>query len=469
MVSAEATEATAAASGAASVPTAGLPGGAGAAAGRPGTARPPVGTSDPTRRMSFTRTTLPSGVRVVTERLEAQRSVALGAWVAVGSRNEPDRLAGATHFLEHLLFKGTPTRSALRIAQDFDAIGGDINAFTTQEYTCFHARVAAADGPLAVETIADMLQHSLLSPQDVESERNVVLEEIASHEDSPDDVVYDQFHRSLWPGHPLGRPVEGLADAVRAMTRDDIAGFLSAYYVPRAIVVSAAGDVEHDAFVELVHQAFDDLTERPLPDVVPPPRANGALSVTERALEQAYVVYGTEGITRGDDRRWALWVLNTALGGGMSSRLFQTIREQRGLAYNVSSGHHGYRDTGAFNVFAGCRPDRVAEVLRIARDEVDGVVADGISDEEYARALGHVRGVLVLSFDEPGAVMSHLGRSELLFDRIMTVDEMVARVEAVTMEDVRAVAREVLTGPWTLAVLGARMEASFERFAGEAA
>ena len=419
--------------------------------------------------MTHTETLLPSGIRVVTEHVPGQRAASIGAWIGCGSRHEPDDLAGATHFLEHLVFKGTPTRTALRIAQDFDAVGGDLNAFTTREMTCFHARVAPADTGLAIDTIADMIQHATLTPADVEAERGVVLEEIASHEDVPDEVVYDVFYRALWPDHPLGRPVEGVADTVGAMTPDQIARFLTEYYTPDRTVVSAAGDVNHDEIVELAAAAFADLAPFPSPPVGPPAAIVPRLAVEERPIEQAHLVYGTRGITRTDERRWALWVLNTALGGGMSSRLFQRIREERGLAYTVASGHQGFADTGIFNIYAGCSSEHLMEVLTIARTTLDEVIADGITDEEFDRARGHVRGTLMLSFDDANAVMSHLGRSALVMDRIDTVEQMLAAVDAVTPADVGAVARDVLGGSWTLAVLGARMTASLERFVGEAA
>jgi predicted Zn-dependent peptidase len=413
----------------------------------------------------FRRTDLPSGIRVITQRLPEQRSAAVGAWIACGSRHEPAELSGATHFLEHLLFKGTASRSALRIAQDFDAVGGDLNAFTTKEFTCVHARVLPEDAAMAVDTIGDMLVRARLDPADVESERNVVLEEISMHEDSPDDLVYDVFHRALWDGHALGRPVEGTARTVGEMDRDRIASFLSGYYVPAGIVVSAAGDVEHDRIVDLVGTSFDSPVSAPAPRATQAPPIPGALVAAPREIEQAHVLYGVPGLTRADPRRWSLWVLNTALGGGMSSRLFQTIREDRGLAYNVATGHQGFADTGIFNFYAGCRPDNVLEVLTLARAEIDRAAADGLSEEEFGRARGHVRGSLGMSFDDAGSVMSHLGRSLLLMDEVLTVDEMVARVEAVTIEDVLALAHDVLAGgPWTLAVLGCDERPGFARF-----
>ena len=428
-------------------------------------------TGRPGDGMGFDRTVLPSGVRVVSERLEGARSVSIGAWVAAGSRDEPAELNGATHFLEHLLFKGTPTRSALEIAKSFDAIGGDINAFTTREFTCFHARTLGEDLPLAVGTIADLVQNASLSAGDVEAERSVVLEEIAMHEDTPDDIVFDVFHETIWPDHPLGRRVQGLRSTVEEMSRDAIAGFFHRFYTADNVVVAASGDLDHRGLVELVDEAFrTHAVPKPVraPGVVP--AAAGRLLVHERDIEQAHLVYGTAGIPRGDDRRWALGLLNVILGGGMSSRLFQEIREKRGLAYAVSSGHVGYSETGIFNVYAGCSTENVGDVLSIIREQLGAITASGITEEELARAIGHVRGSLVLSMEEPGASMSHLGKSELCLGEIRTTEEMIERVGSVTLDDVRAVAASVLgSGPWSLVVLGPALDTDVSVFVGAAA
>jgi predicted Zn-dependent peptidase len=423
------------------------------------------------RDMGFERTVLPSGVRVVSERLEGARSVSIGAWVGTGSRDEPAELNGATHFLEHLLFKGTPTRSALEIAESFDAIGGDINAFTTRELTCFHARTLGEDLELALGTIADLVQNASLAPDDVEAERSVVLEEIAMHEDTPDDIVFDVFHETMWPDHPLGRRVQGLPEMVEQMSRDAIASFFHRYYTGDNIVVAASGEVDHAQVVDLVAGAFRaQATPRATRAPGTPPVAAGKLLVHERDIEQAHLVYGTQGIPRGDERRWALGLLNVILGGGMSSRLFQEIREKRGLAYAVSSGHMGYNETGMFNIYAGCSTENVGEVLSIIREQLGAITTSGITDSELARAVGHVRGSLVLSMEEPGAQMSHLGKSELCLGEILTTEEMIARVESVTLDEVRKVAADVLGGsPWSLVVLGPALDVDVSGFVGAAA
>jgi len=421
--------------------------------------------------MGYDRTVLPSGVRVVSERLEGARSVSIGAWVGTGSRDESADLNGATHFLEHLLFKGTPSRSALEIAQSFDAIGGDINAFTTREFTCFHARTLGEDLRLALGTIGDLVQNASLAPDDVEAERSVVLEEIAMHEDTPDDIVFDVFHETIWPDHPLGRRVQGLPSTVEQMSREAIAGFFHRYYTGDNIVVAASGEVDHAQVVNLVDAAFRARsTPRSIRAPGAPPPVAGSLVVHERDIEQAHLVYGTQGIARSDGRRWALGLLNVILGGGMSSRLFQEIREKRGLAYAISSGHLGYSETGVFNIYAGCSTENVGEVLSIIREQLGVITTAGITEEELARAVGHVRGSLVLSMEEPGAAMSHLGKSELCLGEILTTREMIARVEAVTLDDVRRVGADVLAGAsWSLVVLGPALAVDVSSFVGAAA
>jgi len=315
-----------------------------------------------------------------------------------------------------------------------------------------------------------MVANATLAPEDVESERAVVIDEIAMHEDTPDDAAYDACHELLWPGNPLGRRIHGDASRVRAITREQLAAFHAAGHGSAPLVVSAAGNVDHDAVVDLVARLFG---ERPapreavwaIPDVAP-----GGLSAVVRDLEQVHVVYGTTGIPRGDERRWPLSILNVALGGGMSSRLFQEIRERRGLAYAIASGHQAFSDAGAFTVYAGCSADHVGEVLSITRDQIAAVVQEGITEEELRRAVGHVRGSLISSLDEAASLMSHIGKSELCLRRTLTTQEMIDRVEAVTLGDVHAIARELLAGkPWSLSVLGPAVPVDMTAFVGEAA
>jgi predicted Zn-dependent peptidase len=406
------------------------------------------------------RTVLPGGLRVVTESLPGVRSVAFGIWVGVGSRDERPSLAGTSHFLEHLLFKGTPTRDALEISASMDAVGGEMNAFTAKEYTCYYARVLDEDLALAVDLVSDMVTSSLITSEDVESERGVILEEIAMHDDEPADVVHDTFAAALFGADtPLGRPIIGSVESIESLSRSSIAGYYRRRYTPDAMVVAASGGLDHDRLLRLVRKAFRGLLNGPrqpasLRPVGKPPASQSAVVVHERATEQANVVLGTTALRRDDPQRFALGVLNGALGGGMSSRLFQEIREKRGLAYSVYSYASSHADTGMFGIYAGCAPSRVDEVLDLCRSELALAAEKGITDEELRRSKGQMRGSLVLGLEDTGSRMSRLGKGELVHGELLTVDEVLARIDAVTLDDVRAVAQDVLTRPLSLGVLG---------------
>ncbi|MCF3106619.1 insulinase family protein [Streptomyces roseoverticillatus] len=408
------------------------------------------------------RTTLPGGLRIVTETLPSVRSATFGIWANVGSRDETPALNGATHYLEHLLFKGTAKRSALDISSAIDAVGGEMNAFTAKEYTCYYARVLDTDLPLAIDVVCDMLTGSLIDAADVDAERGVILEEIAMTEDDPGDCVHDLFAHTMLGDTPLGRPVLGTVDTINALTRDQIARFYKKHYDPTRLVVAAAGNVDHAKVVRQVRAAFDRAGALNRTDATPgDPRAGartirtaGRVEVLGRKTEQAHVVLGMPGLARTDDRRWALGVLNTALGGGMSSRLFQEVREKRGLAYSVYSYTSGYADCGLFGVYAGCRPSQVHDVLKICRNELDKVASEGLPDEEISRAVGQLAGSTVLGLEDTGALMNRIGKSELCWGDQMSVDDMLARISAVTPDEVREVARDVLGQRPSLSVIG---------------
>jgi predicted Zn-dependent peptidase len=409
------------------------------------------------------RSVLPGGLRVVTEFLPAVRSVALGIWVGVGSRDEDRPHEGATHYLEHLLFKGTKRRTALDISAEMDAVGGEMNAFTAKEYTCYYARVLDSDLPLAVDVLSDMVTSSLITPKDVDAERNVVLEEIAMNEDDPSDTVHEAFTAKLFGDTPLGRPILGTADSINAITRDQIFEHYQARYTPEHLVVAAAGNLDHDAVVRLVADAFGPVLDRAA-EPAAPRLADGShgfgagagvgTTLVSRGIEQANLVFGCEGMSRNDDRRFALGVLNAAFGGGMSSRLFQEVREKRGLAYSVYSFSAQHADTGMWGIYVGCLPAKADEVLAICAEEVNRVVEGGLTDAELARGKGQVRGSIVLGLEDPSSRMSRLGKSELVYPRLEPVDEIIARIDAVTHDDIRAVAADVLTRPKALAVVG---------------
>jgi predicted Zn-dependent peptidase len=416
---------------------------------------------DTDRTGTIRRTVLPGGLRVVTEVLPAVRSVALGIWVGVGSRDEDEAHAGATHYLEHLLFKGTRRRTALEISSEMDAVGGEMNAFTAKEYTCYYARVLDADLPLAVDILSDMVTSSLITPKDVDAERNVVLEEIAMNDDDPSDTVHEAFTAKLFGDTPLGRPILGTTDSINAITRDQIHEHYQARYTPERLVVAAAGNLSHDAVVELVTRAFGPALDRAAQPAVP--RLNGdrgdaaagtGTRLISRGIEQANLVLGCEALARTDQRRFALGILNAAFGGGMSSRLFQEVREKRGLAYSVYSFTGQHADTGMWGIYVGCLPSKADEVLAICTEEVDRVVADGLTDAELARGKGQVRGSIVLGLEDPSSRMSRLGKSELVYPRLEPVDEVLTAIESVTHDDVRAIATEILTRPKALAVVG---------------
>jgi predicted Zn-dependent peptidase len=413
------------------------------------------------------RTVLPGGLRVVTETMPGVRSAAFGVWVGVGSRDETAALAGASHYLEHLLFKGTRRRTALEIAAEMDAVGGELNAFTSKEHTCYYANVLDADLPLAVDVVCDVVTAATIQPSDVESERGVILEEIAMRDDDPGDAVHDLFSEVLFGDGPLGRPVIGTVHSIERLRRDQIAGYYRRRYRPESMVVSAAGRLDHRAVVRMVQQSFGPLLDRDVTPALPrlggrPRRAPARrVSVIERPNEQANIMLGTFGVSRHDERRFALGVLNNALGGGMSSRLFQEIREKRGLAYSVYSYATQHAADGTFGVFAGCQPGKVGEVLSIIREQLAEVAAHGVSDVEVARGKGQVKGGLVLGLEDPGSRMSRIGKAELSYGDVLEVDELLAKIDAVTPESVRELAADLLRGPLCLAVVGPFGESDF--------
>jgi predicted Zn-dependent peptidase len=410
---------------------------------------------------SVRRSVLPGGLRVITESLPSVRSAALGIWAGVGSRDEDRDHAGATHYLEHLLFKGTSRRTALEISATMDAVGGELNAFTAKEYTCYYARVLDTDLPLAIDVLSDMVNGSLIAPRDVDAERGVILEEIAMNDDDPSDLVHEAFATQLFGDTPLGRPILGTVDSINSITRDRIAEHYRARYTPDNLVVAAAGGLDHERVVEFVREAFGPVLDG---DREPaPPRLTGSAAgdgqgtgvrLISRPIEQANLMLGCAGLARSDERRFALGVLNSALGGGMSSRLFQEVREKRGLAYSVYSFSSQHAECGLWGIYAGCLPAKADEVLAICRDEVAKVISDGLTDEEIDRGKGQLRGSIVLGLEDPSSRMSRLGKSELVYPRLEPVDEILASIEAVTDQDVRDIAAAVLGRPKALAVVG---------------
>jgi predicted Zn-dependent peptidase len=405
------------------------------------------------------RTVLPSGVRVLTEAMPGASSTSLGFWVGVGSRDERAGQFGSTHFLEHLLFKGTASRSALEIAISFDSVGGEHNAATAKEYTCYYSRVRDADVPMAVEVIGDMVTGSVLDPAAFDVERGVILEELAMAADDPADVAGEAFFAAAFDGHALGRPIGGTPESIRAVQRDEVLAHYREHYAPNGIVVTAAGAVDHDHFCDLVEAVFQHAPKatplaRRTPQTVADP-AVPKLSVVHRPTEQVSMLRGSQGLDLRDERRPVLSVLNAVLGGGMSSRLFQEVRERRGLAYAVSSFAPAYLDNGAFGVYAGCAPDNVAGVIEIVDAEFRRMVDDGITTDELRRAKGQIEGALTLSLEDSDARMTRLGRSELGTGEFTDLATALERVDRVTTDDVLELARDLLTRPTITSVVGA--------------
>ncbi len=415
------------------------------------------------------RTTLPGGLRVLTETMPGVLSATLGIWVDVGSRDETPAVAGSSHFLEHLLFKGTTSRGALEIATAMDAVGGEMNAFTAKEHTCFYANVLASDLPLAVTLLADLVTEATNTAADLESERTVVLEEIAMRDDEPSDAVHDLFSETLFGDTPLGRSVLGTVESIEGLTRDDVDGWYRQRYAMPSMVVTAAGRVDHQQVLDLVTAAFggrlsDAGEPAPLrvgePGAERPARSTGLIP---RRTEQTHLLLGTPGLGRLDERRYAAAVLDAAVGGGMSSRLFQEIREKRGLVYSVGSALTHYAGAGTFSVYAGCAKKRVPEVLRLVRSGLDGVASDGLTSEEVARARGQLKGGMVLGLEDTGSRMSRLGKSELSYGEYLPVREVLARLDAVDEEQVREVATQLFGRPMCLAVVGPYRESDLDR------
>ncbi|MDP1720809.1 MAG: pitrilysin family protein [Candidatus Nanopelagicaceae bacterium] len=424
--------------------------------------------------MSVKRTVLSSGLRIVTEEVSSVRSAAIGIWVNVGSRDETPAVAGASHFLEHLLFKGTKTRTALEISSSIESVGGEMNAFTGKEYTCFYARVIDTDLPIAVDVISDLITSSLVTAADVDAERKVVLEEIAMRDDDPSDLVHDLFSDTYYGDTQLGRSILGTVESINQMPRKNVYNYYKKRYLPQDLVVAVAGNIKHKTAVEMVEKA---LSRDGFLDVkgTPQIRSNKAIKVREqqsvglikRKTEQAHMFYGIAGVSREDDRRFTVGILSAALGGGMSSRLFQEIREKRGLAYSVYSYAQQFAGSGLLGFYAGCHPTKAVEVVEIIREVLNDVAENGMSHEEIERAKGAVKGSLVLSQEDSGSRMSHIGKSEIVYGEVMSFDEILKRISAVTPETLRKVAGEILVQRPTLALVGPyKDESKFEKILG---
>ncbi|MBI4279436.1 MAG: insulinase family protein [Armatimonadetes bacterium] len=394
---------------------------------------------------------LPSGLTVITERMPQVRTAAMGIWIGTGSRYENPAAAGISHFMEHMLFKGTASRSALDIAQTIDGIGGQINAFTDKEHTTLYVRVMSDHLPVAVEVMSDMLLRSTCDPDAVEKERQVITEEIKTYEDSPDELVQDLFMNTIWNGHPLGRPVLGTAETVGAMRREHLRAYVEERYRSASTIITAAGDVEHDAVVDLLDRYLGQWTGGADPPPFEPPAPQPDLSVRSKETEQVHLCLGVRGLPQGHQDRYVMATLDHVLGGGMSSRLFQEIRERRGLVYTIASYVTAYREGGLFIIYAGMSPEAAPEVLRLTLLELSRIRGEPMPEEEIRRARESLKGSLMLSLESTGSRMSNLARSEIYFGRQISLDEIVAGGEAVEGQAVHRMAAQLLA-PQNLAM-----------------
>lgn len=402
---------------------------------------------------------LPGGLRVVTETVPGARSASVGIWVGVGSADETSQLAGASHYLEHLLFKGTRNRTGAEIAATVDAVGGELNAFTSHEYTCYYAHVLAENADLAVDMVCDVVLRARLAGLDVDTERSVILEEIAMREDDPEDTLSDAFAAEVFAGHPVAAPVIGTEDTIERMSRTQIRGYYQRRYHPQKMVVAVAGGVSHADVVRWVRAGFGDALRVAGPPA--PPRSGPALGehrpgvlVVPRDIEQSHLCVGVPALSRNDPRRYALAVLSTALGGGMSSRLFRLIREENGLAYSCYSATSAYAATGSFSVYAGCHPSNLGTVAELISAELADTVANGLTGGELARAQGQICGSIVLGLEDTESRMSRVGKRLLVRTGYTSLEDELAAIRSVTGDEVSALARELLDRPLSVAVVG---------------
>lgn len=418
------------------------------------------------------RTVLPSGLRIVTEEEKSVRSAAFGIWVNVGSRDESNSTAGASHFLEHLLFKGTKKRTSLEISSSIEAVGGETNAFTSKEYTCFYARVIDKHLPLAVDVISDLITSSVVKKEDVDAERKVVLEEIAMRDDDPSDLIHDLFLEKYYGDTPLGRPILGTVQSIKGMSRDTVFNYYQNRYKPEDLVVAVAGNIKHRKVVDMVENALskDGFLDQSKADYKLRKAAKvkvsgkGKVTLLNKKTEQAHIIYGVPGVARDDKSRFALSILSSAIGGGMSSRLFQEIREKRGLAYSTYSYSQQFAGSGVLSFYVGCKPSKAEESVKVIQSILFDIAENGLTLEEIDRAKGSVSGALVLSQEDTGSRMTRIGKSELVYGQVLSFDEILSEISNVTPEQIREMARKTLPTSPTLAVVGPfKSRSKFER------
>jgi predicted Zn-dependent peptidase len=398
---------------------------------------------------------LDNGLTLLTEQMPHVRSVAVGVWLKRGSRHETPQQTGISHFIEHMVFKGTKNRTAERIAAEVDSIGGYMDAFTAKEYASFHLKVLDEHLSLAMDILGDVLLNPHFDPLEMAKEKKVIFEEINMVEDTPDDLVMELFTQAFWPDHPLGRPILGTKQSVRGFRRGDLASFFKRVYHPGNIVIAAAGHLEHAATAELVRRHFGALSLGRTPSNGHAPKARArVVTRAKKELEQVHLCLGSPSFPQAHRDRYGCYILNTVLGGSMSSRLFQNVREKRGLVYSISSGVTAYSDAGILSVYAGTSLDSVDEVLSLTLEEFRKLKGEPLPAEELRRAKDHLKGSFMLSLENTGSRMSHLARQEIYFGRQIGLDELLQGIEAVEAHDVQRIANEVLAGPLAASVLG---------------
>lgn len=392
--------------------------------------------------LNYKMTTLDNGIRVITEKVDHVQFVSLGIWVGVGSRYESEEEWGITHFIEHMLFKGTDRRTAEEISGEVDAVGGQINAFTSKESTCYYIKTLTEDFPLAVDVLSDMFLHSRFDNEEIAKEREVIIEEIKMYEDTPDDLVQDQLALNLWPNHPLGRPILGTEESIAPFDHDRLNAYMKKYYTGSNIVISAVGNIEHEQVVEAIRETMSEIPKGTRNTYLPAGRAQAGINLYQKDIFQAQICVALPSIAREDPKLFPLGILNTYLGGGMSACLVKKIREEEGLAYTVYSYNGSYGETGAFVIAAGTRPENCQRVIDIILEELERVRKDGMTQEEITKAFNQLKGSLYMGLETVNSRMNKMGRSLLDYDRVVTADEHIEKLSKVTVEDVKAVAEE---------------------------
>lgn len=388
--------------------------------------------------MLYQKHVLPNGVRILTEEIEHVRSVAVGIWVGTGSRNETEGYEGISHFIEHMFFKGTKNRTARQLAESLEAVGGQLNAFTTKEFTCYYAKVLDEDIGLAIDVLGDMFFNSLFDNKEIDKEKNVVIEEIKMYQDTPDELIHDLFSQYVWNGHPLGKPILGIEDTINGLNQEKVRYYLETRYTPDKVVIAVAGKIKHADIIKQL-SGFGNFQRQREDLPVGEPIGSIVRKAVGKDTEQMHVILGVPGLGQDDDDMYVLHILNNILGGGLSSRLFQEIREQRGLAYSVYSYHSTFLDTGLFAVYAGTSPSKTEEVIKCILCEMNTIKRDGITEEELKRTKAQIKGNLLLGLESVSSRMNRLGKTELAFGRVKTAEEAVEKLEKVTLNDVARV------------------------------